>query len=98
MVFSDGPDKGVHRVDIALVPEAREGAALEFAAIAGAKMRSGKAEGEAFALVEFEDEGIGEGFANLGWVDVLAFGRAARAANRVPVLVKCPGAGLLHLL
>ena len=84
-------------VMVALMPERREGTALEFAAIAGAEMAAGQAEGELFALVELENKGIGQGVANARGVDILAVGGAARTANGIPVFVKRPGARFLHI-
>ncbi|MCY1541337.1 hypothetical protein D9M68_770220 [compost metagenome] len=96
MILGDGADQGFHRIIVALVPKGREGAALQFAAIAGAEVRAGEAERKALALVEFEDERIGKGIADTRRVNVLPVGRAARTTNGIPVFVERPGARLLH--
>src|SRR5690606_28212438 len=90
------PDQRLHGVAVALMPESRERAALELARIGGTDMRPRQAEIELVALVQLEDEGVGEGTADAGGVDVAALRRAARSSQPIPIVKERPGARLLH--
>ena len=96
MILGDGAQEGVHRVAVAIVPERRKGAALQFAAIAGAQVRAGEAERELVLPLEFQNEGIGQRFPNARGVDIATVRRAARATNRVPIGIEGLRARHLH--
>ncbi|MNL30185.1 hypothetical protein D3C87_1519060 [compost metagenome] len=96
MILGNRAKQGVHGVAVAIVPEGGEGAALQFAAIAGAQMRAGQAEREFVLTIELENEGVGKGLADARRVDVAAIRRAAGATNRVPVGIEGLRARHLH--